>query len=937
MFYSFERLSLAMSLFLQLALCGAQNLLENPKFEKSAGTGKMHGWSINKPDCVKAHDGIMDITVPNNVEFKMYSSNITLNQTKAKTIKFGLSMKGEAFSTDWRYGIVLDKLSYQDGTKESWKPTFTILNKKAVAWKRITKSWIPPKPVKSFRLLFICGAQAELAVKDIFVEEAENVVTTANVKENYTGEPSNLVSNNGFEIVSAGMPKNWTEFFGTHQMYSQLPQIIKFSTDSKYRRSGEYSLKISGTEHSLAGVENIIYSIIDFTRPFRLSGYVKAEKASGVTFLEAVFYRAWLPMGFGFLSERRNYGSYWNMVEKVGCMRTPITSGTHDWKLLTVAGKAPAGANLVRFRIHSINNRGTIWVDDLEFDGFGTTPVEIITSQVGFSLHGAKKAFVRTNIAGCKGTFTLKDGDNELLNGKLIYVGQGEFGRNIFCADFSRIEKSGNYRIQVDIGKQRSISPEFAISENLFRDLAEKSRSMMFFQRCGFEVPGVHKACHLDDGQIRSQANLAEGGKIIGHVDMSGGWHDAGDYDKYLATEMLPIIALGRLGRRFNCSKLLDEAAWGAKHQLKAILPDGRMYYNVVRKNRLGEIKMEQIAPEDETDNKVGTVDDRMASGPGYSIHSALALAEYALIEKNPGRSREALGKAILLRDAFVKSSGMVGKKAARLQHIPLLLMCDLALYRKTKGKKYRDSTGRFLKIILAAINETSAAEAWNRIKEDNHYYPYAFVIAPLRFALAFPDDPMVPKIKKAVTIYLNQEILPSVASSSFGILDARKRLRQGKRTGHSSLCNLGAAVVMALASRLFKDRAYLEKAESLLNFVFGINPAGICLIAGNGWKSMMIISAANGLPGRTNGTVVPGAVHKGVPRAKGKTKASPANLENGFFYRNIDHPRGYPISMVAYDYPMWGMTCAQEEWEAVNAVFMIALDDILEAKDKLK
>ena len=56
----------------------------------------------------------------------------------------------------------------------------------------------------------------------------------------------------------------------------------------------------------------------------------------------------------------------------------------------------------------------------------------------------------------------------------------------------------------------------------ILKQTAADAVDFFFVQRCGFDVPGWHKACHLDD------AKLPDGT----HLDVTGGWHSAGDYNK---------------------------------------------------------------------------------------------------------------------------------------------------------------------------------------------------------------------------------------------------------------------------------------------------------------------------------------------------------------------------------------------------------------------
>jgi len=97
--------------------------------------------------------------------------------------------------------------------------------------------------------------------------------------------------------------------------------------------------------------------------------------------------------------------------------------------------------------------------------------------------------------------------------------------------------------VQIEAGKELVSSFPFRIGGDLvFRETAEAAASFYFWQRCGFAVPGIHEACHLDDARIPDQL----GG---GHRNVTGGWHDAGDYAKYNGYTPHSVYALVSLAR----------------------------------------------------------------------------------------------------------------------------------------------------------------------------------------------------------------------------------------------------------------------------------------------------------------------------------------------------------------------------------------------------
>ncbi len=139
-------------------------------------------------------------------------------------------------------------------------------------------------------------------------------------------------------------------------------------------------------------------------------------------------------------------------------------------------------------------------------------------------------------------------------------------------ADFTKVEKPGWYYLATADGKAQSIP--FQISAQAFGGYADTLLIFMRQQRCGYN-PHLDMVCHQRDG--RAMFGPMPDSTF---VDVSGGWHDAGDQLKYLITgsyatahmlkawELYPeafsdkVNALGQPGSN-NIPDVLDEARWG--------------------------------------------------------------------------------------------------------------------------------------------------------------------------------------------------------------------------------------------------------------------------------------------------------------------------------------------------------------------------------------
>ncbi len=144
--------------------------------------------------------------------------------------------------------------------------------------------------------------------------------------------------------------------------------------------------------------------------------------------------------------------------------------------------------------------------------------------------------------------------------------------------DFSAVREEGIYYLK---GQQSGVmSQNFSISKNAYTRKSELLLEFMRQQRCGYN-PYLDMVCHQHDGR-----SFYGGVPDSTYVDVSGGWHDAGDQLKYLITSsyatghMLKAFELypekfedltNALGQPIpnNIPDVLDEAKWGLDWILK--------------------------------------------------------------------------------------------------------------------------------------------------------------------------------------------------------------------------------------------------------------------------------------------------------------------------------------------------------------------------------
>lgn len=194
-------------------------------------------------------------------------------------------------------------------------------------------------------------------------------------------------------------------------------------------------------------------------------------------------------------------------------------------------------------------------------------------NSLGFLPESAKKA----SVVGESSNFTVKNTSDQkvVFQGKLPGpIFQKDVNQNVRIADFSKLTKKGKYYLETSDGVK---SVEFEISPTAYNDAFYTSMRGFYLWRCGTAVQGTHnghqfahEACHMDDGFEDYQ------GKQGQRRDGTGGWHDAGDYGKYITNAGITVgmmfMAWDQFQDKLKKFKLdLPETAKGYPDYLKEL------------------------------------------------------------------------------------------------------------------------------------------------------------------------------------------------------------------------------------------------------------------------------------------------------------------------------------------------------------------------------
>lgn len=181
-------------------------------------------------------------------------------------------------------------------------------------------------------------------------------------------------------------------------------------------------------------------------------------------------------------------------------------------------------------------------------------------------------------------------GDDLVLSGEVVWD-----------CDFSAFTQDGHFFLEVpQVGR----SHPFTIGDSVYEELARTTGRALYFQRCGTsldlahtEGPWTHGLCHAQDGVVHAchmDSPLHQDEVVGSTLPATCGWHDAGDYGKYVPTAAVALQTLFTLWElapeRFadgawnipesgnGIPDLLDECKWEVEWLRGMQAPDGGVF-----------------------------------------------------------------------------------------------------------------------------------------------------------------------------------------------------------------------------------------------------------------------------------------------------------------------------------------------------------------------
>ena len=451
-------------------------------------------------------------------------------------------------------------------------------------------------------------------------------------------------------------------------------------------------------------------------------------------------------------------------------------------------------------------------------------PIQVKVNQIGYKPDDVKSVLVTSP----------DDEKFKVVNvstNETVYIGtysaaafDPAMGTSVRIGDFSEVTAPGSYLI---ISSPSGASYEFDIGDGLYDDIYKDVVLMLYNQRCGTKLEAsvsgdfAHDACHTQEATVYGDTS----GKTY---DVSGGWHDAGDYGRYVVPGAKTVEELFLAYEDFDYTAddigipesgngvpdLLDEARYELEWMLK--MQDeatGGVYHKVTGLTFPGMV----LATEETEDMVLAPIS--YAATADFVAVMAKASVNYAQYDQ-----------------AFADTCLAAAKKGYDF----MKANPDMG------GFKNPDEilTGEYPDVGLTDETFWAAAELY----------------------LATLDDGYLADTKEAIDTKYNTGLgwagiggyalydlakaegidsgLQSNAKEKF-LAVAHKKL-SSCQTSHifigietypwgSNMVVAGDGMYLLMASKLEDDPAYLEYAQKQRDYIFGFNGTGYCYVTGYG------------------------------------------------------------------------------------------------------
>lgn len=468
--------------------------------------------------------------------------------------------------------------------------------------------------------------------------------------------------------------------------------------------------------------------------------------------------------------------------------------------------------------------------DGAVLDNSSVEVPKVKVNQVGYGKKD-KKIAVFADLEEEDTAFTVVEADTDkvVFEGELTKPVKNDPAGEMNCTgDFSELTEAGTYKVVSSKGEE---SYPFTIDDDIYDDAFENVVKMFYLQRCGQELSEEcagefnHPECHNTEAVIYGTDKK---------MDVSGGWHDAGDYGRYvvsgakaaadlmLAYEKNPEAFSDDMGipeSGNGVSDLLDEVRYELSWMLKMQnTENGGVYHKVTC-----AVFPETVMPQEETDELIVSPISNTATGD-FAAVMAMASRIYQDVDMNfANQCIAAAEKAWLYLEGHKSDGGFKNPEDVVTGEYPDGTCTDEIFWAAAELCKATDDV-----IYLEAGKEVYAETknlgglGWADVAG---YGAYAILTSG---ALSLDSSNFARELKD--TFLKEADNVLSVAEKNPYMVQKEGTYEWGSNMG---IANSG--MLLCLANEIKSEDKYIESAKNHLNYIFGVNATGYCFVTGVG------------------------------------------------------------------------------------------------------
>lgn len=459
------------------------------------------------------------------------------------------------------------------------------------------------------------------------------------------------------------------------------------------------------------------------------------------------------------------------------------------------------------------------------------TPASIKVNQIGYKTDDLKRVVITSELPVTE--FTVINASDE----SAAYTGKIESGAiespsgdgTAYIGDFTDFTEPGEYYIKVD-GLEDSY--HFAVDDSIYDEVTKETVKMLYLQRCGCETTTdlagdfAHAVCHNTEARIYGTEDF---------IEVSGGWHDAGDYGRYIVAGAKTVSDLllsyeeneDARGDDYDIPEsgngvpdILDEARYELEFMLKMQNSEGGVYHKVT----CAVFPENNVKPEEETAELLVCPVSATATGDFAAVmaKASIIYREYdaAFADKCLAAAKNAytyfFAHQYDSREGFVNPEDVATGEYPDTKNSDEGLYAAVELFLATGNSEYGD------KVKELSTSSVKTGLGWADV---GTYAMYEYVKADC------DKDAEVSETFKSTILELASKSLEKSKEDPYA-----SALRNYPWGSNMTIGNTG--MLFKMAYDMTGDEIYNEYARYQIDYLLGVNPKAYCYVTGFGTLS---------------------------------------------------------------------------------------------------